>query len=49
MKDASGKALVVDGDFGANTQYAVKSWQKHAQIKVDGAVGPETWHSLGHC
>jgi serine/threonine protein kinase len=49
MKDSAGKALVVDGDFGANTQYAVKSWQKHAKIEVDGVVGPETWHSLGHC
>lgn len=49
MTDAAGKALVVDGDFGANTEYAVKKWQKHAKITVDGAVGPQTWHSLGHC
>jgi serine/threonine protein kinase len=49
MTDSAGKALVVDGDFGANTEYAVKKWQKHAQITVDGAVGPETWHSLGRC
>jgi hypothetical protein len=49
MTDSAGKALVVDGDFGANTQYAVKKWQKHAQITVDGVVGPETWHSLGRC
>jgi peptidoglycan hydrolase-like protein with peptidoglycan-binding domain len=27
----------------------VKSWQQHAKIEVDGIVGPQTWHSLGHC
>jgi hypothetical protein len=49
MKGQDGKALAVDGDFGPNTLYAVKSWQKHAKITVDGIVGPQTWHSLGHC
>ncbi|GHO94500.1 hypothetical protein KSF_045480 [Reticulibacter mediterranei] len=49
MKGQDGKALAVDGDFGPNTQYAVKSWQKKAGIDVDGIVGPQTWHSLGHC
>jgi peptidoglycan hydrolase-like protein with peptidoglycan-binding domain len=49
MKGQDGKALAVDGEFGPNTQYAVKSWQKRAKIDVDGIVGPQTWHSLGHC
>jgi hypothetical protein len=49
IKDQDGKTLVVDGDFGPKTLYAVKSWQKHAKITVDGIAGPQTWHSLGHC
>jgi len=49
IKGQDGKALAVDGDFGPNTQYAVKSWQQRAKIGVDGIVGPQTWHSLGHC
>jgi hypothetical protein len=49
IKGQDGKALAVDGDFGSNTQYAVKSWQQRAKIGVDGIVGPQTWHSLGHC
>jgi peptidoglycan hydrolase-like protein with peptidoglycan-binding domain len=49
IKGQDGKALAVDGEFGSNTLYAVKSWQKRAKISVDGSVGPQTWHSLGHC
>src|SRR5262249_47029415 len=49
MKDSAGHVLVVDGDFGPKTQYAVESWQKQANIAVDGIVGPQTWHSLGRC
>jgi serine/threonine protein kinase len=49
VRDQNGKALTVDGDFGPLTQYAVKSWQQKAKIGVDGIVGPQTWHSLGHC
>jgi len=49
IKGQDGKALAVDGDFGPNTLYAVKTWQKRAGIEVDGQVGPQTWHSLGHC
>jgi serine/threonine protein kinase len=49
MKDQDGKTLVVDGEFGPRTRYAVESWQKHASIQVDGIVGPITWHTLGKC
>lgn len=49
MKGADGKTLTVDGDFGSNTQYAVKSWQTREKIGVDGVVGPITWHTLGNC
>ena len=49
IKDQDGKALVVDGEFGPRTRYAVESWQKHARIQVDGIVGPITWNTLGKC
>lgn len=49
MKGADGKTLSVDGDFGPNTQYAVKNWQTREKIAVDGIVGPITWHTLGNC
>ncbi|EFH84199.1 peptidoglycan-binding domain-containing protein [Ktedonobacter racemifer] len=49
MRDQNGHALAVDGDFGVNTQYAVKEWQTKEHIQVDGQVGPITWHTLGNC
>lgn len=41
-----GSNLTVDGDFGAATNSAVRSFQSHAGIEVDGAVGPTTWRNL---
>jgi peptidoglycan hydrolase-like protein with peptidoglycan-binding domain len=38
--------LVVDGRFGAGTESAVRAFQSHAGIGVDGAVGPTTWRNL---
>lgn len=35
-KGKDGKVLVVDGIFGDNTEYALKSWQKKHGLKVDG-------------
>lgn len=32
----------VDGHFGANTQAAVKAFQRANNLKVDGLVGPQT-------
>lgn len=49
MKGSDGKVLTVDGDFGANTVAAVKSWQSREKISVDGIVGPDTWRTLGNC
>lgn len=34
----------VDGNFGPNTEYALKEWQKRTQSLVaDGICGPATW------
>jgi Putative peptidoglycan binding domain len=33
----------VDGDFGPRTESAVRAYQTHPNITVDGVVGHETW------
>ena len=35
-----------DGDFGKNTEAAVKAFQKDHGLKADGIVGPDTWSAL---
>ena len=35
-----------DGKDGPRTQKAVRAFQAHASIKIDGIVGPETRQSL---
>lgn len=37
-----GKKLAIDGSFGANTEYAVKDFQKVNGLAVDGSYGPRT-------
>jgi len=39
--------VVVDGDFGANTENAVKAFQTKCGIGADGIVGGGTWPRLG--
>lgn len=38
--------LAADQDFGSLTRAQVKAFQTHAQIGVDGVVGPQTWGAL---
>ena len=38
--------LVVDGIFGAATEEAVKKFQEHYGLTVDGIVGIQTWAKL---
>ena len=44
--DHNSKPLVVDGDFGFSTEYALKNFQKAANIKIDGVCGADTWNFL---
>jgi GH25 family lysozyme M1 (1,4-beta-N-acetylmuramidase) len=45
-KGDNGKVLALDKSFGANTEYAVKSFQRDNGLAVDGIVGAKTWDKL---
>jgi D-alanyl-D-alanine carboxypeptidase (penicillin-binding protein 5/6) len=36
-----------DGDYGPETENAVKAFQKQEKLKADGVVNAETWKALG--
>ena len=46
FKGEDGKIISIDGDFGRNTAYAVKSWQKELGLTADGWVGRDTWAAM---
>ncbi|MCC8535493.1 peptidoglycan-binding protein [Xanthomonas codiaei] len=41
-----GKPLKADGDFGANTRYAVEQFQRAHGLQIDGVVGVQTQAAL---
>ncbi len=45
-RDGQGRALAVDGDFGANTRHAVQSFQQAHGLPNDGMVGQRTREAL---
>ena len=46
LKGKDKKVLTIDGDFGPNTGYALRSFQDTMGIQVDGIAGPVTWARL---
>ena len=45
-KGKDGKVLAIDGDFGSNTDYSLRSYQQTKGLSVDGICGLYTWESL---
>ena len=52
LKDGKGylgkdnKKLILDGDFGINTDFALRSYQKAHNLEVDGICGKQSWSAL---
>jgi peptidoglycan hydrolase-like protein with peptidoglycan-binding domain len=46
LLNAGPAALVVDGDFGAKTEDAVRAAQRAHRLAVDGVVGARTWRAI---
>jgi peptidoglycan hydrolase-like protein with peptidoglycan-binding domain len=46
---ARGYNLLIDGDFGSQTQGVVKQYQANNNLVVDGIVGDQTWTALKAC
>lgn len=40
------KVLTIDGDFGTNTDHALRAFQKEQRLTVDGICGKESWNRL---
>lgn len=45
-RDAAGRVLGTDGQFGQRTEDAVRSFQRARGLEVDGIAGPETLRAL---
>jgi peptidoglycan hydrolase-like protein with peptidoglycan-binding domain len=39
--------VTADGEFGPNTEAALKAWQKEKSLNADGIAGPDTFMSMG--
>jgi len=44
---AAGYAVDIDGDYGPNTEKAVRQFQQDRGLEVDAIVGAGTWQALG--
>jgi peptidoglycan hydrolase-like protein with peptidoglycan-binding domain len=42
----NGYTIQVDGEFGVLTEVAVRAFQNHRNIGIDGIVGEKTWREL---
>jgi peptidoglycan hydrolase-like protein with peptidoglycan-binding domain len=47
FRDAQGRALAEDGDYGRRTKEAVEAFQHANGLKVDGIAGPDTLTRIG--
>lgn len=45
-KGSNGKQLSIDGDFGGNTYYALKAFQKAKGLTQDGICGKNSWNAI---
>lgn len=48
LNKVRGAGLLIDGQFGYNTQTAVINYQSSKNLSPDGIVGPDTWRALLH-
>jgi N-acetyl-anhydromuramyl-L-alanine amidase AmpD len=46
LLNSYGSSLTLDGDFGANTDRALRAFQKAQKLTVDGICGKESWKRL---
>jgi peptidoglycan hydrolase-like protein with peptidoglycan-binding domain len=46
LKDGSFYKGAIDGNFGEQTEDAVKSLQKDRKLVVDGILGTQTWQAI---
>lgn len=46
LKAKAGQNVTIDGNFGPQTDTAVKNLQRFFKLTVDGVVGPQTWKTV---